>query len=281
MPELDPALIGVIGAFIGSFTTIAGTAITQLFSMKKEERHWEKQQDIENTRRREEEEKQAKEKLRNIYRDSISSLSLMVSASSNQLEFSKDELRLIHKESLDVVTLLSILRAETNEANKRSLNAVIFDFIKSPVFYAEDLLVRVQELAINDKVLFPNGVEILSNPDSKSFHFLIDSNFRKQQIIDGYPVNTFSLAEYDLYKLRPTQREKLLDQHPAKIPNQVSLFVPALNSTKDKVVLRGNAWYAKINPNNTTFEEIFDEWEKDYEKALEQANHEILETNEG
>ena len=81
----NPAFIGVIGVIIGSGLSFFGTVLSQIILSRKEQKQWENQQAAENTAWTRNEQKKEKEYLREIYQNSLRSLSLFI-AIENQKE---------------------------------------------------------------------------------------------------------------------------------------------------------------------------------------------------
>ncbi len=44
--SIDPAIYGVIGVLIGSGLSLLGNFLTQKYSMEREERHWQRQKEL-------------------------------------------------------------------------------------------------------------------------------------------------------------------------------------------------------------------------------------------
>lgn len=145
----------------------------------------------------------------------------------------------------------------------------------SPDFYLTDLLKEVTNLAMSDKKLFPNAKLKEKNPNARRLQLEMDKNYRRQQMIEGTELKNTYILEYDLTKLTPSQREKLWDKYcptNSRIPSIIHLYTPKFGKNSKKVELTGGGvWKAKINPVSSALENIFDAWEKDYDKALNKA----------
>ena len=103
--DLDSALLGVI---VGSLLSLAGNFVNHWFSMRKEEKHWERQQESEDKKRKFEEIKQEKDHLRNIYHNCISRLFLIEASRLEGSKIKTDDLSSIYKEAFDWLSMLPL-----------------------------------------------------------------------------------------------------------------------------------------------------------------------------
>ncbi|MCL1478515.1 MAG: hypothetical protein MH219_13790 [Marinobacter sp.] len=94
---IDPTLMGVI---IGSFLSLIGNVLTQHFSIKKEERQWERQRTSSREEREENNKETETEYLRELYHKCVLSLSVyMTNSQQNEKKENSnniEEIREIH-----------------------------------------------------------------------------------------------------------------------------------------------------------------------------------------
>ena len=101
-PQLSPILIAVISAgsvLAGSFLTFIGAIINQFITSRKEQKQWENQQQAEKAVWERGEQKKEKEYLRDVYQNSLQSLSALLTLSNNELDESnaQDKLEQINE----------------------------------------------------------------------------------------------------------------------------------------------------------------------------------------
>lgn len=133
--------------------------------------------------------------------------------------------------------------------------------------------------ALEDKLFFPN-IEFKKKDSTKlnkkSIGISTDPKFRKEEFIKGVEVPSNLGFDCDLKQLSDSQRQKLWDSVGENNlrNNRISLRTPKYNNQNKQLSLDGAYWQARINPLTSTPEEIFNAWEIDYDKALEEAQEE-------
>jgi type III secretory pathway component EscV len=271
---LNPAFVGVIGVVLGSVFSLLGTILSQIILSRKEQKQWANQQIAEQTSWVRNEQKKEKEYLREIYQNSLRSLSVFI-ALENQKEESKEQQKLelineIHK----WVTMLLIRHSG------QKIDDVLNRFTSDPDEYsANDLRKEIIELSNREESFFINQLndiseiinksEIIIDPDIRLIKMSVDDNFRKQQLVDGVEIEPRFEFMFKLSKMSNSQREKLVEiffQNHKTIPGQLTLYLPVHNNGAKQINMQGKQWQAKLNPNTTKPEFILGCWEKDFEK---------------
>jgi len=206
---LDPTLMGVI---IGSFLSLIGNVLTQHFSIKKEERQWERQRVSLKEEREENNKENETEYLRELYHKCVLSLSVFMTNSQqrNEEENSQniDEIKEIHH-------WLSLLLLRHPH---KKLSQLIDSFLHSPDEYdAERLRKYVLELVEHEETLDSPGriKESLSNEKSskiqgRTITFKISDSYRKEQMVAGIELPQSHYYSYEFERIKEGHRERLL-----------------------------------------------------------------------
>jgi hypothetical protein len=269
----DSALIGVV---IGSVLSLIGNFANHWFSMTKEEKQWKRQQEAEDKMRKYDEERQEKEKIRNIYHNCISRLSLIEASKSDEFKIPSEKLAAIHQEAFDWLSLLALHQRDLYDETSHNFHNQFREFPRDPDYYASIILQEVYKLAMSDKILFPHVEPKKHDPNKKRFQMDIDKEFMRQQMIEGISLKHSNMLHVDITKIKPSQRQKLWDQNNGQIPETIYLGIPQFNEQNNQIKLKGQGiWTASINPNEVSIEEILDEWEKDFDEALKVANEKL------
>jgi MFS superfamily sulfate permease-like transporter len=270
----NPAVIGVIGVVIGACLSLFGTILSQIILFRKEQKQWENQHNAENNLWIRNEQKKEKEYLREIYQNSLRSLSLFV-AIENQKEEEKNKEQQL--ESIDEihkwVTMLLLRHSSSN------LDKALNSFTSWPS-ESRAIIIRKEiiDLSKSEEGFFINELRGLpekikeydQNPDIRFIQISIDNNFREQQLIEGVELPQQYKFELKLSEMSKSQREKLSEcyfQSYKTIPNRFSLVIPVeQNGTK-----QNKQWQAKLNPISSQPQEILNSWETDFEKCSKGA----------
>lgn len=272
MPDLDP---GGLTAILSVTVTFIATIVAQNLTARHEMKKWQRQQDAEERRSRVDRERQERDDLRNHYQKCMSLLTVLNSNryTTSKVDLSDKEFSAIYKEVIELIALLDLHRRFIVDDHK--FGAIFDAFTRDPSTNAGELRNKIHDLAITDKLLFPNAEPLETSPENHKANILIDLDFKKQQIIGGDLLNDKAEVQYDVLEIKASQREKMLEMFKGGIPQAHTLYIPSLRKDNKRVVLTEKVWMAKINPNKESFQDIFDEWEKDYEKALADANQEL------
>lgn len=277
---LNPAFVGVIGVVLGSGLSLFGTILSQIILSRKEQRQWENQQVAEKTAWTRNEQKKEKEYLREIYQNSLRSLSVFI-ALENQKEETKGQQKLelideIHKWA----TMLLLRHSESK------LDNALSSFTSDPDEYsAKNLREEIVELSNREEGFFINNLNYKSeknetcvDPDLRLIKISIDDNFRKQQLIDGVEIAQRYEFNFKLSKMAKSQREKLAEiffQNHKTIPSQVILYLPVHNKGVKQLNMSGKQWQAQLDPNTTKPESILSCWEKDFDSNYNEASQSL------
>lgn len=275
---LDPTLIGVI---IGSFLSLIGNVLTQHFSIKKEERQWERQR----VSSREEREEKGKEKeidhLRELYHNCVLSLSVYmtkVQQKSNEEETAShvEEIREIHH-------WLSLLLLRHPH---KKLSWLIDNFLHDPDdYYAERLRKYVLELVEHEEVLDSPGriKESLSTDKQqaekgRTVTFKISDNYRREQMVAGIELPQSHYLPYEFDQIKEVHRDRLLQIYfnsNKTIPQNSQLSLPVHHPGAKQIQYQGKAWEAELNPFSSNVDEVLDLWCKAYDESLEIAENSL------
>jgi hypothetical protein len=273
---LNPAFVGVIGVVIGSGLSLFGTMLSQIILSRKEQKQWENQQNAEKTAWTRNEQKKEKEYLREIYQNSLRSLSVFI-ALENQKEESKgqqkiDAINEVHK----WVTMLLLRHSDSK------LDNAINSFTSDPDKYEADTLRNeIIELSNREEGFFLNQlndksekIETPVDQDIRLIKMIVDDNFRKQQLIDGVELPQRYEFKLKLSNMSNSQREKLAEiffQTHKTIPSQLNLYLPVLNKGVKQINMSGKQWQAQLNPKTTEPESILSCWENDFDSNYKEA----------
>jgi hypothetical protein len=275
---LDPTLIGVI---IGSFLSLIGNVLTQHFSIKKEERQWERQRVSSKEEREEKSKEQEIDHLRELYHNCV--LSLSVYMTNVQQESNEEEAASHVEEIREVHHWLSLLLLRHPH---KKLSRLIDSFLHDPDdYYAERLRKYVLELVEHEKVLDSPGriKESLSGDKQqaekgRTVTFKISDNFRREQMVTGIELPQSHHLPYELEQIKEVHRDRLLQLYfntNKTIPQNSQLSLPVHHPGAKQIQYQGKAWEADLNPFSSSVDEVLDLWCKAYDESLEIAENSL------
>lgn len=271
LSKLDPALLGLLGVMVGSILSLIGNFLGQWFTLRRDERNWERQRRTEKEDAEAQERKNEIDRVQNIYTNCISRLSLLASSSSNKRELTEEELGKLQSESVEWVTRLKLHRKDLYSDTSSKFHEEVENFIRRPDFLAGSLLSEINDMFVTDMLLFPNAKPVSEQPSSRTVHITISDTYRRQQIIDGKEIPRNHIVRCNISELSEKQREFLWDiyyETNSAIPSSFVLTLPHFNEAQKKIDFRGKSWEGKINPLTSSPRQIFDSWEKDYSEGL-------------
>jgi len=268
---LDPTLIGVI---IGSFLSLIGNILTQHFSIKKEERQWERQRITLKEEREEKSKANEIEYLRELYHKCV--LSLSVYLTNIQQNGKDDEYNSYVNEIKEIHHWLSLLLLRHPH---KKLSQLIDSFLHDPDgYYAEQLRKYVLELVEQEEVLDSPGrikEALSSNKENKekgrTITFQIKESYRRQQMVSGIELPQTHYYPYEFNSLTNEHRERLLKvyfQSFKRIPENVQLFLPIHHPGAKQINYQGKSWKAEVNPASSNLNEVLDLWGEEFDKHL-------------
>jgi hypothetical protein len=277
---MDSTALGVI---IGSAVTFLSTFVSHWFTQRREERLWLRQQEaVEKERIRDEKQKE-KEQLQEIYQKCLRSLSTIVAAHQANLTLS-DEKRLQRlEETYNWLNLLSLTHQNKDKKEVLEFDTCLNNFTQdSNKYVAESLLESIAILARKDEVLYPevstSVSESTANSGDKAVIIDINSEFRRQQLIEGIELPLAYRFYFTLLNLSKTQREKLaiiyFESHKT-IPDEVVLYLPYYHEKSKKIFFNRSPYRLKMNPLTAEPKGIFNAWESAFDKALLEAEVQI------
>ncbi|MBN7827775.1 hypothetical protein [Bowmanella dokdonensis] len=275
---LDPTLIGVI---IGSFLSLIGNVLTQHFSIKKEERQWERQRVSSKEEREEKSKEHEIEHLRELYHNCV--LSLSVYMTHAQKNTNEEETTKNIEEIRDIHHWLSLLLLR--HPHKR-LSQLIDSFLHHPDdYYAEQLRKYVLELVEHEKVLdSPDRIKESLSSDKqqaekgRTVTFKISDNYRREQMVAGVELPQSHYYSYKFDQIKEAHRDRLLQiyfQTSKKIPQNSQLSLPVHRPGAKQIQYQGKAWEAELNPFTSNVNDVLDIWCKAYDQSLEIAENSL------
>jgi len=273
MSTIIIAIIGAIGVIIGSVITLVGNYMNQRLMAQQEQKKWENQQIAEKEAWKREEEKKEKDNLREIYQNSMRSLSVFLSL-EDQNQYEQKELNLI--EEIHKWVILLLLR-HPNSKLSEDLNS----FTELPdKSRARKIKNEIIKLSGSEKGFFFNELKYHSPKKDqiekgvRIISIQIKNEYRKQKLIEGLEIPQEYTFNFEFSAMTESQRSKLVDiffpSHKA-IPNNFSLWLPSLSSDGKKIEMRKTKWQAKLNPNNCAPQKILASWDEDFDNALIEA----------
>ena len=273
----NPAFIGVIGVVIGSGLSLFGTVLSQIILSRKEQRHWKNQQVAEKAAWNRNEQKKEKEYLREIYQNSLRSLSVFIA-----LEDQKEK----EAKGLQNIEVINDVHKWVTMLLLRHSNSDLDDALNSFITWPEereamDLRKEIIQLSNSEEGFFlnelkdqPKKSKESTDPDIRTIHIAINNDFRKQQLIEGVEISQNYQFEFKLSTMSKSQREKLseifFNSHKT-IPRNFSLSLPVDTKGAKQIHMSGKPWQAALDPNTTEPEVILSRWEKDFDKSYEEA----------
>lgn len=275
---LDPTLIGVI---IGSFLSLIGNVLTQHFSIKKEERQWERQRVSSKEEREEKSKEQEIDHLRKLYHNCVLSLSVYMTKVQQK---SYEEETASHVEEIrEIHHWLSLLLLRHPH---KKLSQLIDSFLHNPNdHYAERLRKYVLELVEHEKVLdSPDRIKESLSGDKqqaekgRTVTFQISDNYRREQMIAGIELPQSHFFAYEFDQIKEIHRDRLLQIyfHSNKtIPQKSQLSLPIHRPGSKQIQYQGKAWEADLNPFSSNIYEVLDLWCKAYDESLEIAENSL------
>lgn len=274
---MDSTLVGVI---IGSGLTLFGSVLNQIILSRKEQKQWENQQIAETTAWTRNEQKKEKEYLREIYQNSLRSLSVFIALEEQQGEAIEQQKIALIDEVHKWVSML--LLRHSNSKLDTALNSFTSDQDK---YEADTLRKEIIKLSNKEESLFLNELndkykesEIPIDNDIRIIKIIVNDNFRKDLLIEGVEIPQMYEFEFKLSKMSNSQREKLAEiyfESNKTIPYKFSLRIPVHNKGAKQINIQGIQWQAKLNPKATQPEGILSCWEKDYENGYKEAEESL------
>lgn len=268
-------LLVLVGAAIPAAVTLISSGASAIWGNFKEAKAWERQQKAEADRFSREQGALERERRREAYEQSLRSLGLLNFVDKGDSKaLSPQELAQIHDDIQKWVGQLVLWRGDP-AINGVTLEHLLYNVNGSDVeSYVYALREGVIELYKSDPLLNNGnqGLNPLENEQllnaPRHFTFFLDPTFRREKFIEGKEVDLEHTITYNIQELTSSQREKLAALHLGStklFPKQVLLQVPARNK------LRLN-WMARIDPKDSTPEQIFAAWETDYDTALRNSS---------
>jgi len=266
---MDSALVGVL---IGSGLSLIGVILNQIILSWKEQKQWENQQIAEQNTWKRTEEKKEKEYLREIYQNSLRSLSVFIAQKESTEDDSNEQKKLDLIDEIHKWSSMLLLRHSSSK-----LNSALNSFTSYPDSdEASRLRTEIVKLSNTEESFFLNElktvqekVELPSIPDLRIVQIVIDDNYRKQQIIEGIEIQQRYELQCNLSEMSNSQREKLADvffQSNKAIPKTFRLYLPVYNERAKQVTMTGKEWQANLNPNIVDSKDILNSWEHDFVK---------------
>jgi len=274
---LDPAILGVI---VGSVLSLVGNLTSQWFTLRKEEKQWDKKHTVEKEIREESKiSEEIKDKI-SVFHNTISRLSLIVASDSSEIKLEEKEKLSLYQETFDWLALLSLhLKGDSKEVKDAKRYIELFTDNTS---YADSLLNKIREVASTDCTLFPGAQaksEKIENQNGKKVQIRIAEAARRDAIKDCFELRPDYTFECSLNDLTPFQRQKVWDlcrENSTIIPERIVLSTPAYVENIKNIKIKGpGIWEIKINPVTSTPQEIFNEWEKDFDADLLKAKEDL------
>src|SRR5688572_196282 len=106
--QLTNVIIGAAAVALGSFLTFLGGVINSWLTSRRETKQWLRQQNADRDKRRHEEKKAERERRREVYLKSLTSLTGLMYAHSDEVELPQEELRKRVEEALTWLNQLSL-----------------------------------------------------------------------------------------------------------------------------------------------------------------------------
>lgn len=271
---MDSTLVGVL---IGSGLSLIGVILNQIILSWKEQKQWENQQIAEKNSWKRTEEKKEKEYLREIYQNSLRSLSVFIALKESTEDDSNEQKKIelideIHKWSSMLLLchsssmLNSALNSFTSDPDEYEANSVRNEIIK--LSNTEESFFLNKLKTVQEKIKLP------TNPDLRMVQIVIDDNYRKEQIIEGVEIPQRFELQCNLTEMSNSQREKLADvffQSNKTIPKTFRLYLPIYNEKAKQIVMTGKEWQANLNPDIVDSKIILSSWEHDFVKSSQVA----------
>jgi len=278
---VDPTLLGVI---IGSGLSMLGPVVNQFILSRKEQKQWENQQLSEEISWKRTEEKKEKEYLREIYQDSLRSLSVFIALKEKNETDENDPKKLELVDEIHKWVTVLILRHSNSE-----LNMALNSFASYPdADEANKLRKKIIDLSNNEESFFIRELKedskqvvipsIPENSDLRFIQIIINDSYRKEQIIEGVEIQRNFRFECKLSEMSNSQREKLIDiyfQTNRTIPKNIQLNVPLFVEQTNDIQMNRKPWEANLNPNIEDAKSILKHWEQDFEKIYNEANQNL------
>ena len=273
---MDATTSTFLTAGLVAFVGLATTWLNNYFTANREAKQWTRQQEAERNKRRHEEKRAEVNRRREIFQNSLTHLSTLISSDHEDLPLPKEEKIKLIAEAQKWLNLLCLNVKTKDDAFLSTLE----DFTSRPLYGDNvfDMREAVLRLSSEDDLLFPDALPSLrtklleSKTQEPVIHFStqIDDDFRRVHVINTgtelpKPVN----FTYPLSKLTKHQRELLADIYFAqnkRIPTSVTLPMPTSNSPSE------GRWQVKINPTKDNYAEVLKLWEQDYRDAQSKLN---------
>jgi hypothetical protein len=278
--DINPTLLGVI---IGSVLSIVGGVVTQLIVLKKEEDQWGRQNKAENQSWERNERKSEKEYLREIYQNSLLSISVFIALENKS---SSSESASVHSNEIgDIQKWTTILLLRHSDEDLRSqLSSFTFD---PNEFNAKRMHERIIKLSNLEERFFVTALSKEDNIPKKSIDedpeiinigFLISKEYRRVQLIEGLEIPQsfqIKIKSSDLNKNHRTALIEVFFEQNQCIPKRLNLFLPTYNETAVKINFSGKKWEAELVPSEASPLEILDSWEESFTHSLAEVRKSI------
>ena len=278
---LNPAFVGVIGVVIGSGLSLFGTVLSQIILSRKEQKQWENQQIAEKTAWTRNEQKKEKEYLREIYQNSLRSLSVFIALENQKDEEQNKQKRM---ELIDEIHkwVTTLLLRHSNSTLDTALNS----FNNYPEEdEAHSLRTEIIKLSNREEGFFlkelenqPEKIEGDIDPDIRNIQITVNNEFRQEQLIEGVEIPLKHAFEFKLSKMSNSQRKKLAEiffKSHNSIPQNFTLYLPVHHNGAKQIAMTGKQWQGRLNPIITKPNDIINAWEKDYKRSYNEAEQSL------
>ncbi|MDD2920186.1 hypothetical protein [Rhodoferax sp.] len=267
---VSPAVLGLVGVFMGSALSVVGSVISQHLSNRKEAQQWKREQSAKRDERDLERELREADDLKGIYHQCISSLSMYLSV----LEKSPKG------ETVDISNLLKNIHESVSKLAVRYPDEKFLEVFDRFLFdpdssEAEALRRHILELVRTDaKRLGSSYSEVPAKPSEeispKTISFKIDSEFQKSLMVEGMELPNSFVLKYSATDMLPEHRKRLLDIYFGnyrRIPNNATLLLPTRRPAATAVVYE-KAWEARVNPTEVGPDGVLNAWGADFDRCL-------------
>lgn len=245
---LNPAFVGVVGVVIGSGLALFGTVLSQIILSRKEQKQWENQQIAEKTAWTRNEQKKEKEYLREIYQNSLRSLSVFIALEKQKDEEQNKQKKIELIDEIHKWVTMLLLRHSNS-----TLNTALDSFNDHPErYYADKLRQEIIKLSNREEGFFlkelenqPEKNEEDIDPDERKIRITINDEFRQEQVIEGFEIPQRYTFGFKLSEMSNSQREKLAEMYfksNKSIPQKFSLCLPYHNDGSKDIMTFAKSW---------------------------------------
>ena len=262
----------MLGVILGTGLSTIGSLFTQFLTNRRDEKKWERERAAQKEDKAFASEVADREDLVELYHQCVNTLSTFITCAQNKAGEAEPD---VTQPLADVHQWLSLLaiRHPTKEFLEK-----IDDFLESPLkIFADRLRKHVLDLAKADaqrfgEYVYADEIEDDNQPTQTSIQFIIESDFRKLQMLDGLDLPRVYRTQYDFMALSREHRQRILDlffDAKKTLPNTIQLHIPA--HSPNSPGLGRKVWEAKIDPNKSNLNDVLDVWAKEYDDHLETA----------